>query len=878
LSVELTTVTINMKSFDQEISDPITAGGGDANGRTLRVVFAQEAEAQLTSKSKVYLSWKHQQEEIKGYNVFDCVSTSDPVIWEIKWPRKMLKEGDVTCCIELVDDISIVQSQNFNVHVIADPNDGSEYISSNDFSLFQQATIDMNSLLDTATEKFAEQDKKVELVKEALETVQKTAEKVAINSDEAKTAAQIATDKADEVISSVDDKLDKDEAVSTYLTQEAAANTYAAQTSLEEFSNSLSSSFGEIQSKIETCTENLNNATDNIKILADNDTAINTSIANISETVNSIQEDSSTTTSELINIKNEMTELKTWQDNLDSIGDYSALDETVFTGIYSLVNHKINTGFGGQYILKEVLEGEVYQVSSSTTTKNVPIICWFLDKPTETSNSSIYLSSEGVCETEGTNKVYTDLEITVPNSAVYMLVQRYGGGTTEAPYIKGKKIASRITTDIAKVSLLEEEIEALKTWKNIDLNIENNYWNGNNKKYQDNSSAWSHAVIQIDPVKKYKMSGWGSSSAPGIIFFSGEPSASTQISYMLTGADYAGTSYGAGAIYKDFEFIPPSSATHAVIQTYASVQTLAASVFTIVADSTDSTATLPIEYSLKNGVLTTSVNYDNDSFKVNFGKRGPNSLPDFKQICIKDKIEYNNVTDWHGPYVMSAVNNADGDQVSNQYFTGGNHNYNNSGSSDATATARNLSLNYFADGKLLTEGDSGYAQHIEYQWTNRIQAYNTTKADGSGREVLEERHRMVYDGLSFETYIEIEPLEDVNIQTWYGLQTGIGWTNVQYIGGANRAAYKLTDGKASGNKLPSICAIYNDTDRLEMEIDRTLDLGTGILLPEDFTQGYFSTSYGKCYSYLIKDANLSSGDIYGTRGYWRFIPIKKSEN
>ena len=867
-----------MKSFDQEISDPITAGGGDANGRTLRVVFAQEAEAQLTSKSKVYLSWRHQQEEIKGYNIFDCVSTSDPVIWEIKWPQKMLKEGDVTCCIELVDDVSIIQSQNFNVHVIADPNDGSEYVNSDDFSLFQQATIDMNSLLDTATEKFAEQDKNVELIKEALETVQKTAEEVATKSDETKTAAQTATDKANEAILSMDDKLDKNEAASTYLTQENAASTYAAQTNLEEISNSLSSSLGEVQSKIETCTENLNSATDNIKILTDNDTVINTSIASISETVDSVKENSSATASELSNINTKVTELKAWQDNLDSIGGYSALDEIVSTGIYSLVNHKINTAFGGQYILKEVLEGETYQISSSTTTRNVPTICWFSDKPTETSNSSIYLSSEGACETEGTNKTYTDLEVTVPKSAAYMLVQRYGGGTTEAPYIKGKNIVPRITANIAKVSLLEEEMEALKTWEDIDLNIENNYWNVGSKKYQDNSSGWSHAVIQVDPAKKYKMSGWGSTAAPGLIFFSGEPSASTQISYMLTGKDYAGTTYGSGVIYKDFEFTPPSSATHAIIQTYTSAQTVAASVFKIVISDNSSAITLPIQYHLKDGILTTSVNYDNDTFKVNFGKRGPNSLPDFRQIFVRNALSYSNVTDWHGPYVMSAVNNADGDQVSNQYFTGGNHNYNNTGSADAAATARNLSLKYFADGKLLADGDSGYAQHIEYQWVNRIQAYNTTKADGSGREVLEERHRMVYDGLSFETYIEIEPLEDIKIQTWYGLQTAIGWTNVQYIGGTNRAVYKLTDGKASGNKLPSICAVYNDTDRLEMEIDRTLDLGTGILLPDEFAQGYFSTSYGKCYSYLIKNADLSSGDIYGVRGYWRFIPIKKSEN
>ena len=101
MAQELKAVTVNLKSLDQDIQDPIVAGGADANGRTFRIVFDQEAEAQLTPATKVYLSWFHRQQKIKGYNVFTKVN-DDPIIWEIRWPQSMLHEGDVLCCFEIV--------------------------------------------------------------------------------------------------------------------------------------------------------------------------------------------------------------------------------------------------------------------------------------------------------------------------------------------------------------------------------------------------------------------------------------------------------------------------------------------------------------------------------------------------------------------------------------------------------------------------------------------------------------------------------------------------------------------------------------------------------------------------------------------------------
>ena len=67
---ELKATVINLKSLSQNIPDPIVVGAGDAAGRKLRIIFTQEAAAQFTPNTKVYLSWLHQEKNIKGYNIF----------------------------------------------------------------------------------------------------------------------------------------------------------------------------------------------------------------------------------------------------------------------------------------------------------------------------------------------------------------------------------------------------------------------------------------------------------------------------------------------------------------------------------------------------------------------------------------------------------------------------------------------------------------------------------------------------------------------------------------------------------------------------------------------------------------------------------------
>ena len=47
MSQELRAFTVNLKSMDQDIPDPIVAGAGDANGRTFRIIFDQDLHMPL---------------------------------------------------------------------------------------------------------------------------------------------------------------------------------------------------------------------------------------------------------------------------------------------------------------------------------------------------------------------------------------------------------------------------------------------------------------------------------------------------------------------------------------------------------------------------------------------------------------------------------------------------------------------------------------------------------------------------------------------------------------------------------------------------------------------------------------------------------------
>lgn len=152
---ELKGTFINMKSLSQNIPDPIVIGSADADGRYLTIIFTQEAAAQFSPETKVYLSWRHIQKNIKGYNIFQEIPREDtdlitaeeqPPKWTITYPKELLHEGDVLAHIELVDDISVASSTNFNIHILADPWDGTDWIENDDLNTFKIAANKINTM------------------------------------------------------------------------------------------------------------------------------------------------------------------------------------------------------------------------------------------------------------------------------------------------------------------------------------------------------------------------------------------------------------------------------------------------------------------------------------------------------------------------------------------------------------------------------------------------------------------------------------------------------------------------------------------------------------------------------------------------------------
>lgn len=312
----------------------------------------------------------------------------------------------------------------------------------------------------------------------------------------------------------------------------------------------------------------------------------------------------------------------------------------------------------------------------------------------------------------------------------------------------------------------------------------------------------------------------------------------------------------------------------------------------------------PIFYNIENEIVNIISHYNSThDLRYQMLKKGPNNIFDYAGFflvpvtstgAVSNDISGTSAswswggTDSHGPFIIKAVNNADGDNFTSDgvthtsYFTGGNHGYDNSGSvTDNSATGRTSIVRLFADGKEIVNG-SGYCNQVKVYWENLVQASNTTKIDGTGREVLREVHESIFDGYEWKEEIHLYPLEDIIINTWYGIQCiGLSgaWKNGYYKGSieadANRDLLVFESGtnfnSTSNSKTSNRFTAFDDTKSVELEIDLGYDLGSGYLSNSDF-KGFISGS--KFYFWIIKGNNtLTQNRCYGLKVYYRFKPV-----
>lgn len=254
---------------------------------------------------------------------------------------------------------------------------------------------------------------------------------------------------------------------------------------------------------------------------------------------------------------------------------------------------------------------------------------------------------------------------------------------------------------------------------------------------------------------------------------------------------------------------------------------------------------------------------------------------DFSKI----EVEFNGeITDWLSPYMMKAVNNGDGDKINNgEYdFVGGCHNYNNTATTESSATARLLKYDLFVNGMKISENGIYQSDNVKIICTNRIQANNTKKENGKGREVLEEC--VVYNINSGKISVSntIKALESVYIDKFYGLQSYIvGFVNssnskINYVDGKTYSSYDVNKNSNSNSGTLNDGAdtrkiiVYNDKHILNIEIDciglakkRSINTTTKVAFQEN-NKTYFS---------LINDkrVTLNANDNLFISGSWEFI-------
>lgn len=269
---------------------------------------------------------------------------------------------------------------------------------------------------------------------------------------------------------------------------------------------------------------------------------------------------------------------------------------------------------------------------------------------------------------------------------------------------------------------------------------------------------------------------------------------------------------------------------------------------------------------------------DTEDIAFEISPGGGNGLPDIRKIFTTENAsqldDYTGAsrtimssgTDVIAPHIVKAVNNADGDAPDAEYFTGGNHQTNNQGSG-GVATARSEGMTVKCDN--VSVDGSAWGNVVTVSWTNYIHGYNTSKADGSGREIMKEEVTLTISGTKISVDVKHYALEDIVRKTYYGLQMVLSaFNSLRYIGGANRTANACDAATTSGNKnCRSISLETTNGDVLEVGIDN-VDLGD--FSHDGAAHSAFATSYGKSYFAVILDNSFeqNAGEMTTLRGYY----------
>lgn len=234
------------------------------------------------------------------------------------------------------------------------------------------------------------------------------------------------------------------------------------------------------------------------------------------------------------------------------------------------------------------------------------------------------------------------------------------------------------------------------------------------------------------------------------------------------------------------------------------------------------------------------------------------------------------VTDTHSPYAVNTLGLADGDRTYKLSFTGGNHSYDEI-TNEGSATGVTDGVVFYIDGECYDEYD-GYASRLDIYYENSIQASNTIRIDGSGRNVINEANFISFDGEKWNSSITVTALEDVAFYRYYGLQ-------FDTVGFGDTVSFVYDDERTSEHKIGTF-ANSVDTDCNMIRISGG-DIDVEIAVTSDFSTcnhtsySAFAESYKKTYFNIINAAtiplSLSQEETFSVEGYYKFSAHEEIE-
>jgi hypothetical protein len=273
---------------------------------------------------------------------------------------------------------------------------------------------------------------------------------------------------------------------------------------------------------------------------------------------------------------------------------------------------------------------------------------------------------------------------------------------------------------------------------------------------------------------------------------------------------------------------------------------------------------------------------DNKNMQLSFYRCGINQLFGIAKVSYYSSLsdhlqkhpsgEFTSVTDWIGPYYVCSASSAQAGLA--KKFTGGWHGSNGDGTGNPTAQTTEVRIS--ADGETSDSNFDRSCQQVDLTVVNLIHGYDF---ELTNKNLLKESvHYTVKSNRNIDVEVQIEALDDLVIQRYYGLQSQnfAIFDSVKYLAGnniVNTAAINTNSSCKSNNGLNAIMlANVQNMHRLILTLNTTEGLGaTSNYLGAGIPRA-FSANYRKSYFNLVngQDLSLKKGEMVFWKGSYQW--------